>query len=110
MDNISNAKQKAELPHDAPVIAKSNNLAEYARQQYEHETVMRSRPCKVCSDESVLFDVIDFSKRCDKSHTCMDVDIPVCYRRCNTCGFIGTCFFDNFTSEQWISFVYNSEY
>ena len=67
--------------------------------------------CKVCGGESPLFDVVDFHKSCHPQLYPFGLSgIPVWYRRCGSCGFIFTDFFDEFTPQQWTQHVYNADY
>lgn len=63
--------------------------------------------CKCCGGNSKLFDVVDFNK------TGIPYELsgmPVYYYRCQSCGFIYTNFFDNFTDYDFATRVYNDEY
>jgi len=67
--------------------------------------------CKVCASDAPLFDVLDFSKACDKVLPVSGpTGIPVYYWRCNHCGFIFTRFFDDLTPTLWSTLVYNDQY
>lgn len=68
--------------------------------------------CKVCGNSSPLFDVVDFGKHCSNSNPYQFglVGVPVYYLRCCHCGFIFTEFFDNWSSDQFQSHIYNEDY
>jgi len=86
-------------------------LITYAQQRMQHEQAVRLQACKVCDADAELFDVLDFSRTCDAQPGCPPASgIPVCYRRCTRCRFIGTNFFDDFTAHQWTSWIYNKHY
>lgn len=68
-------------------------------------------PCKVCGGSFALFDVLDFEKRCMPPAVAPPTSgVPVYYRRCTDCGFIGSDFCDNFSNTQWTEIVYNDDY
>ncbi|HEV2618574.1 MAG TPA: hypothetical protein VGU23_01390, partial [Acidobacteriaceae bacterium] len=67
-------------------------------------------PCKICGGEAQAFDVLDFNKSCESFYPLGLSGIPVLYRICSSCEFIGTDFFDEFTGEQWQQYIYNDEY
>lgn len=68
-------------------------------------------PCKVCDGATALFDVVDFAKTCDaRLYPAGLAAVPVYYRRCDSCGFIFTDFFDDFTPQQWSAHIYNDDY
>jgi hypothetical protein len=69
-----------------------------------------SVPCKICGGEAHAFDILDFNKSCESFYPLGLSGIPVLYRICSECEFIGTDFFDEFTGEQWQRYIYNDEY
>ncbi|MEA1835050.1 class I SAM-dependent methyltransferase [Methylobacterium durans] len=72
---------------------------------------MTKHRCKICSSSTELFDVVDLGKTCWTQPYILGLDgRPVYYRSCQSCGFIFTTFFDEWTSEQWSSEIYNSDY
>lgn len=88
-----------------------SDLVEHAKRHMEFSFTQPSTPCKVCGGSSTLFDVLDFNKRCTPSAVEPPaMGIPLYYRRCACCGFIGTDFFDDFSDAQWTGFVYNDDY
>jgi 2-polyprenyl-6-hydroxyphenyl methylase/3-demethylubiquinone-9 3-methyltransferase len=69
-------------------------------------------PCKICATPSPILDVVDFQKNCHESR---GVSLPlsgrpVYYYRCPHCGFLFTCDFDRWTSEDFARFIYNGDY
>jgi len=76
-------------------------------------TILRQgQPCKLCGGFSVPFDSLDFFKFCSPTDPFAFgfSGIPVEYRRCRDCGFIFTDFFDDWSSEEFATYVYNSDY
>jgi len=67
--------------------------------------------CKICDGHTVAFDLVDFNKTGHSSKYPYGVaGIPVQYYKCKDCFFIFTDFFDKFTNEQWVNYIYNEEY
>lgn len=68
--------------------------------------------CKVCGGASPLHGVVDFNKSClvFKGSYVKLSGIPVWYYRCDECGFLFACQFDDWTREQWMSHVYGEGY
>lgn len=98
-----------------PVASISNtalsDLVEHAMLHMEFNLTQPLTPCKVCGGRSTLFDVLDFNKRCTPSGVAPSaLGVPIYYRRCADCRFIGTNFFDNFSNAQWTGLVYNDDY
>jgi 2-polyprenyl-6-hydroxyphenyl methylase/3-demethylubiquinone-9 3-methyltransferase len=72
----------------------------------------QGQPCKICGGFSPPFDSLDFFKFCSPTNPFAFgfAGIPVEYRRCRDCGFIFTDFFDDWSPEEFASYVYNSDY
>jgi 2-polyprenyl-6-hydroxyphenyl methylase/3-demethylubiquinone-9 3-methyltransferase len=71
----------------------------------------RRTPCKICNGAAPFFDVVDFNKVCsDDLYPFGLSGQPVHYFRCDSCGFLFTRFFDDWTPEQFSRFVYNDDY
>lgn len=88
-----------------------DDLIEYAVDKLQKTRSSPAARCKVCGGESNPFDMVDFYKSCEKTLYPFGLSgIPVIYRKCGECEFIFTDFFDDFTSEQWVRYVYNDEY
>lgn len=88
-----------------------SGLIAHAIQRMNEDQARLHVPCKVCGADAALFDVIDFAKTCNVGeHPRPASGIPVYYRRCVSCHFIATEFFDCFTPQQWTDLVYNTEY
>jgi len=86
-------------------------LVEHSKLCMEYNLARTVAPCKVCGGCSRLFDVLDFNKMCTKSTSISPViGVPVYYRLCDDCRFIGTDFFDNFSKTLWAGLVYNNDY
>lgn len=67
--------------------------------------------CKICGEASRAFDVLDLNKSCDYGLYPLGLSgIPVVYRRCDSCAFIFTEFFDGFSSVEWRQYIYNDQY
>jgi SAM-dependent methyltransferase len=65
--------------------------------------------CKVCGTPARFFDVTDFWKGAGY-YPFGPSGIPVEYFRCDTCGFMFTPLFDDWTSEDFRKYIYNDEY
>jgi len=67
--------------------------------------------CKVCTGRSIAFDVVDFNKTCSTNYYPFGFSgIQVAYYQCQTCGFVFSNFFDDWTTEEFSQFVYNADY
>lgn len=67
--------------------------------------------CKVCSEVSTLFEVIDFNRTCSPDNYPFGLSgIPIYFFRCSNCGFIFNNAFDEFNSKGWVDHVYNADY
>jgi hypothetical protein len=75
-------------------------------------TSIPSKPiCKLCQNTCDPFDVVDFGKFCNADPYANGFSgIPVYYFRCIACECTFTNFFDNWSSEDFSTFVYNEEY
>lgn len=69
-------------------------------------------PCKICSDPSPLYGVVDFNRNCEiPNGTKLALSgTPVYYRRCDSCGFLFTDAFDQRSDEQFKAHIYNDLY
>jgi glycosyltransferase involved in cell wall biosynthesis len=86
-------------------------LQQYAQKwQHKHFSAHKTN-CKICNGEVSLFKTVDFSKSCltDGLLSC-PIQVLVPYLKCESCGFMFTNFFDQFTELDWSEFVYNDEY
>lgn len=74
--------------------------------------IHQAQPCKLCGAFSPPFDSIDFHKYCSPTNPFAFgfAGIHVEYRRCKDCGFIFTDFFDDWTPEEFATYVYNPDY
>lgn len=71
----------------------------------------QTAPCKLCGRKSYVFDVVDFNKCCATEFYAFGAaGIPVLYFRCDVCGFLFTQFFDTWTPQEFVKFVYNEDY
>lgn len=72
----------------------------------------QGQPCKLCGGFSPPFDSFDFFKYCSPTSPFAFgfAGIHVAYRRCKDCGFIFTDFFDDWTPQEFATYVYNTEY
>jgi hypothetical protein len=87
-------------------------LARYAAER-QHRAAALDRACKICGADSRVIDTLDFNKICGAPTAYFEntkIGVGVEYRRCLRCGFIFTEFFDEFTRDLWVTFVYNSDY
>jgi len=67
--------------------------------------------CKICGEEAWLFDVVDFNKCCSPGlYDYGFSGIAVSYYRCRLCGFAFSRFFDDWTQQDFVRFIYNSDY
>src|SRR6266567_4837600 len=72
----------------------------------------QAHACKICGSPALPFDVVDFWKFCSE-HDCYSMGtsgIPVTYFRCIRCGFIFTTFFDDWSPEDFLTYIYNDDY
>ena len=89
----------------------NGELLDKAVAELRHQLYASARTCKICQQPSHLFDTLDFGKTARENFYPHGlVGIPVLYFKCDSCGFVFTHFFDDFTEEQWRRFVYNEEY
>lgn len=87
-------------------------LKRYAEAQ-QPRAAAPERPCKICGADSRIIDVLDFNKICGPPTAYFQnskFGVGVEYRRCLRCNFIFTEFFDAFTADLWVTFVYNPDY
>src|SRR5689334_4039538 len=79
---------------------------------HESTVLSQGQPCKICGGFSPPFDSLDFLKFCSPTNPFAFgfAGIPVEYRRCRDCGFIFTDFFDDWSPEEFATYVYNSDY
>lgn len=68
--------------------------------------------CKVCAGPASRFDVVDFNKHCAETNAYQFglAGVPVYYSRCLDCGFIFTRHFDEWTTAQFATDIYNEDY
>jgi SAM-dependent methyltransferase len=68
--------------------------------------------CKLCASQASLFDVLDLQKHCafDNPYKFGLSGVQVPYLRCESCGFLFTCFFDDWRPQDWARFIYNDDY
>lgn len=72
----------------------------------------KSTSCKICNNTSVLYGVCDFNKSCEerKGKFLPLCGVPIYYHQCEFCGLIFTEAFDNWSSEEFKTYIYNDEY
>ena len=72
----------------------------------------RRIPCKICGDDSDLFDRVDFNKYCNSGnfYEFGFANVNVDYHRCRSCGFLFTTLCDDWTAEDFGKFIYNKDY
>lgn len=68
--------------------------------------------CKVCFNDSFLFDVVDFNKWCNKKnyYSFGLIGIPIYYYKCSICNLIFSIDFDDFSITDFTNIIYNKEY
>jgi 2-polyprenyl-6-hydroxyphenyl methylase/3-demethylubiquinone-9 3-methyltransferase len=69
-------------------------------------------PCKCCGVGALLYGVVDFHKNCE-SHRRKVLDlsgVPIYYHRCPACQFLFTTAFDQFTTADFLQYIYNDGY
>jgi len=68
--------------------------------------------CKICGGSAALYGVVDFHKSCEEARGVRFAlaGIPIYYRRCADCNFLFTDAFDDWTTEQFKTHIYNEEY
>jgi 2-polyprenyl-6-hydroxyphenyl methylase/3-demethylubiquinone-9 3-methyltransferase len=78
----------------------------------ETQARLHTADCKICGQAAPLFDVLDLQKHCafDDFYKYGLSGIEVPYLRCEACGFLFTCFFDEWRDEDWRRFIYNNDY
>ncbi len=72
----------------------------------------RPSPCKICGEPASLFGVVDFGKNCEE-HRGLKLPLsghPIYYRRCSVCEFLFTEYFDDWSTDEFCSHIYNAEY
>ncbi len=69
-------------------------------------------PCKICAKDAPLYGVVDFNKSCEELRGLRLplAGIPVYYRRCQSCGFLFTDAFDDWSHADFKAHVYNDDY
>jgi SAM-dependent methyltransferase len=68
--------------------------------------------CKICGSPAPLYGVVDFHKSCEEArgvHFSLS-GIPIYYRRCSDCKFLFTDAFDDWSTDQFRTHIYNAEY
>ncbi len=71
--------------------------------------VRMGRPCKLCNHPAHHMDYVDFNKSCN-DYPLGRSGILVEYFRCQRCELIFTDFFDNWSNDDFSSYIYNSDY
>ncbi len=68
--------------------------------------------CKLCGNNAIAFDVVDFNKYCSQEdfYSFGLSGVSVVYNRCRVCGAIFTSFFDDWTPAAFADHVYNEDY
>ena len=74
--------------------------------------VDQPRICKICAAPSALFGEVDFSRNCEEQNGQFlpPSGIPVHYYRCSTCGYTFTDMFDQWTTTDFLTHIYNDDY
>lgn len=69
--------------------------------------------CKICNSKTYIYGVCDFNKNCEGTKIGNKMPMighAVYYHKCNSCGFIFSIDFDNWTKDDFIRNIYNDEY
>jgi SAM-dependent methyltransferase len=68
--------------------------------------------CKCCGAAAMPYGVVDFHKNCEiyRRKVLGISGVPIYYHRCPACGFLFTTAFDDFTTDDFLRYVYNEEY
>lgn len=76
------------------------------------EVLSDPQPCKICGGASPLFGVVDFHKSCEelRGKFLPLSGVPIYYRRCGTCGFLFSDSFDNWSPQEFGTYIYNAGY
>jgi SAM-dependent methyltransferase len=69
-------------------------------------------PCKCCGATAVPYGVVDFHKNCEihRRQVLGVSGVPIYYYRCPECRFLFTTAFDDFSTDDFLRYVYNDEY
>lgn len=70
------------------------------------------RSCKICGEPAFLVGVVDFNKNCEE-HRGRKLPLsghPIYYRRCSSCEFLFTDYFDDWDSTEFRTHIYNADY
>jgi hypothetical protein len=69
-------------------------------------------PCKICGGPAAPYGVVDFHKSCEEARgvRLSLSGVPIYYRRCADCKFLFTDAFDDWSTEQFKTYLYNDEY
>lgn len=68
--------------------------------------------CKICGGHTVVFDVVDANKITSVSdyYAFGLSGFSVVYLRCQFCGFVFTCDFDDWSDQDFVRHIYNADY
>lgn len=75
-------------------------------------SLRRFGSCKICGNDTNLFDVVDFNKLCSQAEPYAFglAGHPVYYQRCIACDFIFTSEFDGWDKALFSDIIYNDDY
>lgn len=73
---------------------------------------LNGKLCKVCSGRCRDFDLVDAAKCCSETESFSFglSGVGVRYLRCDVCGFVFTTDFDDWSIEDFATYIYNSDY
>lgn len=73
---------------------------------------VQTRACKLCRAPAPPFDAVDLNKICSmhEPYAFGLSGVLVPYFRCETCGFLFTPFFDDWSAAEFARFIYNEDY
>lgn len=74
--------------------------------------VAQTMACKCCGGPAAYFGAVDFAKSCEdrKGKVLPPSGRPVAYHRCGTCGFLFSCFLDDWDEARLRREIYNDDY
>jgi len=73
----------------------------------------KSVTCKICDGQTSILGLVDFNKNCEGNKTKDKMPFighAVYYHQCNSCKFIFTVDFDEWTIDDYLENIYNEDY
>lgn len=80
--------------------------------EFPDSAAPRTRPCKICNSPAPFFGAVDFNRTCRVAHAARLplYGFAIYYRRCQTCGFLFTDYFDDWGHDSFRRHIYNDDY